>query len=629
MCKFLPHWSINHGGNRRQNGILRGIIMLPNDIIEIDLTTESITRKNYDNLFEKYIGGIGVGIHLFDQYLPKATDPLGPNNILMFIRGGISTFFPIVSKTVALFQSPLTGDLGESYAGGRLSMALLLAGIGGLVIRGFAEKKSYILIDDNNVVIKRAGPLGYMYNSTIARVLREAHPTDPGRRSIVRIGPAGENQVRYSSINVDSFRHFGRLGGGAVMGSKNLKALLVIGNDTLKLQDYVRDEKEYRSLFQKIWTDCVKTPVMRKYHVLGTPENILPLNDLNGLSTRNFAKSNFEYAEEISGDRFVRDFLSRRISCNTCPVGCIHIASLREQYQNSPSGDSPADIHTISVAYDYELLYALGANLEIKNPVDILKLIEFTEKQGVDSITAGLVLSWLAEAQQNALITLEDTQGISIQFGEVDGFIKALRKICYRESSPEHKDLFWYAGEGLHALTEKYGGHEFAMQVNNNPPAGYSTGPYTIMGHSIGARHSHLDNAGYSLDQKTLIKNLEPDKAIMWLVNEEEWRNVLNSLIICLFAKNVFTPSLVIDCLAQIKLSKVEQDLMEIGKEIQRKKLQIKRNLGFSFRRMMNDLPARFFTMPTSHGTISSDKISALSDEYIRIIGERYGIKEK
>ena len=600
--------------------------MLPNDIIVVDLSTESITRKKVPDLFEKFIGGVGVGIHLLDQYVPANVDPLNSDNALIFLRGGISTFFPIVSKTVALFRSPVTGDLGESYAGGRLSMALLLAGIGGIVILGKAKKTSYLIIEKDNVEVKRAGPLSYMYTSTIGRVLREAYPTGSGRRSIVRIGPAGENQVRYGSINVDSFRHFGRLGGGAVMGSKNLKALIVIGNDTLELNKYISDEKEYRSLYQKIWEDCVKTPVMRKYHVLGTPENILPLNYLKGLPTRNFRQSEFNYADQISGERFVQDYLSHRVSCNTCPVGCIHIASLREQYKDSPAGDSPADIHTISVAYDYELLYALGTNLELKNPMDILKLIELTEKQGVDSITMGLVLSWLAEAQEKGLITLDDTEGISLRFGELKGFMQAIKKICYRIGDKDARNLFWYAGEGLHALTKQYGGEDYAIMINKNPPAGYSTGPYTIVGHTIGARHSHLDNAGYSLDQKNLTKDIGAESAIMWLVNEEEWRNILNSLIICLFAKQIFTPSIVVDCLHQLKIPKSENELHEISLSIQKKKIEVKQKFGFSIEKIKYNLPNRFYEMPTSFGRIAPEKIQELIETYQYLVQSRYGI---
>ncbi len=599
--------------------------MLQNDILVVNLTDGTIKRKNYAKLFDEFIGGLGVGIHLLDEYVPANVDPLSPENAIIFLRGGISGFFPIASKTVCLFRSPLTGDLGESYAGGRLSLMLLLAGIGGIVILGKADKTSYLIVDQDKAEIKRAGPLSYMYTSTIGRVLRESHPSGPGRRSILRIGPAGESLIRYSGINVDTFRHFGRLGGGTVMGSKNLKAIMVMGNQTLDLDAYVENKKNYRVLYQQIWEKCVKTPVMRKYHVLGTPENVLLLNYAKGLPTNNFQQSTFEHADEISGELFVQKYLTRRLACNTCPVGCIHIASLREQYQDSPAGESPADIHTISVSYDYELLYALGSNLGLKSPSDILKLIELTEKQGLDSITVGLILSWLAEAQEKGIISSDDTEGISIRFGEVDGFLKTVKKICYRVKNQDKESLFWYAGEGLDALTAKYGGEDFAIAINNNPPAGYSTGPYTIIGHAIGARHSHLDNAGYSLDQKSMTKEIDPEQAIISLIEEEEWRNVLNSLIICLFAKNIFIPSVVENCLTQLRIHKTVDDFLSIGRKIQKKKLEVKEKFGFDLHQTFKEFPKRFYTMPTSSGLLSEDKLRTLITKYLEISKNRYG----
>ncbi|MFX0208239.1 MAG: aldehyde ferredoxin oxidoreductase N-terminal domain-containing protein [Candidatus Hodarchaeota archaeon] len=592
--------------------------MIPQDILEIDLSTQGMKRYPRPELFTKWLGGIGVAVNLLHEHVPSNTDPLGKENAIIFAIGPLSTFYPIVSKTVAVFKSPLTGDLGESYAGGRLSLAMRFTGLGAIIIKGKAEKSCFISITDEKVDIKRSGPLAYMYTSTLGRVLRELIPVGPGRRSSIRIGQASENLVKYGNVIVDSFRHFGRLGVGTVLGAKRVKAIIISGSKDIPLDSQKLDRRSYLKTYQKIWDQCVKTDSMRKYHILGTPQSVLPLNELNSLPTKNFKYGRFEKAEDISGEKFVETYLGRRVSCNTCPVGCIHIAILRERY----GVDSPADLHSIAVPYDYEPIYALGSILQIGNGIELLKLIEQTERLGMDAITTGIILGWMAEAYEKGLLSNEDTKGFSIRFGKVDDFLEIIKRIAYRNS--EDKDLYWYAGEGLDQLTEKYGGGEFAVRFNNNPPAGYSTGPYSMVGHVIGARHSHLDNAGYSIDQKTFSKTLSPSEAVSTLAKEEEWRNVLNSLIICLFARSIYTPQLVVECLQNLGIIKTEKELLQLGLEIQKLRIVTKIRFGFEYDTLIEKIPKRIYEMPTAHGRISETHFSDLLNDYKVLLKERY-----
>ncbi|MFX0087432.1 MAG: aldehyde ferredoxin oxidoreductase N-terminal domain-containing protein [Candidatus Hodarchaeota archaeon] len=596
--------------------------LIPQDILEIDLTTESVKKFSKPDLFDKWIGGIGVGINLLQNYVSNNTDPLSEENVIIFSIGTLSTFYPIVSKTAAVFRSPLNGDLGESYAGGRLSLAMRFAGLGALILRGRAEKTCIITINNDEVNIRRAGPLAYMYTSTIGRVLRELVPIGPGRRSSIRIGQASENLVKYGNIVVDSFRHFGRLGVGTALGSKRVKAIVVSGEKDIPLDSAPIDRREYLKVYKKIWDLCVKTDIMKKYHVLGTPQSVLPLNEMNALPTKNFTLGRFDHANEISGEKFVESYLGRRIACNTCPVGCIHVAILRERY----GMDSPADIHSIAVPYDYEPIYALGSNLMIGNGIELLKLIEESEKLGIDAITLGVVLGWLSEAFEKGIITKEDTNGQLIRFGNLNDYLEVIKRITYR--GDDENDIFWIAGEGLEALIKKYGGEDFTVKFNNNPPAGYSTGPYSMIGHAIGGRHSHLDNAGYSLDQKTFGKRPSPKDAIFKLVKEEEWRNVLNSLVICLFARNLFTPSIVLDCFKALGIEKSEKDLLDLGLEIQQLRIKSKINFGFKYESLREDLTQRILNMPTAHGQLSFEEMSSLLDSYYELLTERYQLKK-
>ncbi|MFX1505187.1 MAG: aldehyde ferredoxin oxidoreductase N-terminal domain-containing protein [Promethearchaeota archaeon] len=595
---------------------------IPQDVLEINLSTQEVKRYSRSDLFSKWIGGIGVAINLLQEHVPSEADPLSEENAIIFTIGPLSTFYPIASKTVAVFKSPLTGDLGESYAGGRLSLAMRFTGLGAIIIKGQAEKTSFISIKDDKVDIKRAGPLAYMYTSTLGRVLRELIPEGPGRRSSLRVGQASENLVKYGNIIVDSFRHFGRLGVGTVLGAKRVKAIVITGSKDIPLDSPNIDRRNYLKTYKKIWELCVKTDSMRKYHVLGTPQSILPLNELNSLPTKNFKLGRFDKAEAISGEKFVDTYLGRRVSCNTCPVGCIHVAILRERY----GVDSPADLHSIAVPYDYEPMYALGSLLQIGDGIELLRLIEQTERLGMDAITTGGILGWMAEAYEKGILSNEDTNGLPIRFGNVDDFLEIIKRIAYRYS--ENKDLFWYAGEGLDQLKEIYGGGQYAVRFNNNPPAGYSTGPYSMFGHAIGARHSHLDNAGYSLDQKTFDKSFSSSEAALTLVKEEEWRNVLNSLIICLFARSIYPPQIVIECFQNLGISMKEKELLQLGLEIQKLRIETKLRFGFKYNKLIEDIPKRIYEMPTAHGRISETQFKDLFKNYKVILDTRYSIKK-
>jgi aldehyde:ferredoxin oxidoreductase len=204
--------------------------------------------------------------------------------------------FPLASKTVAMFKSPHTGNLGESHAGGRSAMAIRMAGYGAIVISGANERPGYIAINDGRVEFRDATTLwGMKSGFTVGRVIRE-NEGGAGVRTIMRIGRAGEQKVSYACVTTETYRHFGRLGLGAVFGSKLLKAVVVAGKRTLE----VRERKAYRSIYDDIFQRAVSSPVMKKYHDLGTPENVLPLEAMGGLPTRNLQAARLEGVERIS-----------------------------------------------------------------------------------------------------------------------------------------------------------------------------------------------------------------------------------------------------------------------------------------------------------------------------------------
>lgn len=459
-------------------------------VLYIDLSTEKIKVELREDLKE-YLGGVGVASKLLEENIKSDLHPLNENQPIIFAIGAASSIFPVITKTVAMFYSPLTMELGESYAGGRLAMSLLFAGYDAVVITGKSDKPSYITIKSNDIDFKDARALWGLSTDETGRIIRERE-SGKGKRSILRIGPAGENLSSFASICVDTYRHFGRLGLGGIFGSKNLKAVVTIGDNDIDIENF----KEYFKTYSEVFKKVTETELMQKYHDLGTAVNVSPINKIGSLPTRNLTQNRFEHAENISGEEFAAQNLVRKMACTGCPVGCIHIGQFRREF------DKGYEYESISVAYDYELIFSLGSYLGIDNTKDILQLIEIVEQMGFDAISAGVVLGWATEAYQKNLVNNSYTI-IPLEYGNANNYIKAIEYMAMGCN-----EFYKVLSKGSAKASEKYGGQDFALQFAGNETPGYHTGYGSVVGHTVGARHSHLCNGGYSIDQsmKTFSK---------------------------------------------------------------------------------------------------------------------------
>lgn len=561
-------------------------------VLYIDVQNKKFWVVERKDLFGKFIGGAGVAIKLLQEECPEGIDPLSPENPIIFAVGPLVGAFPLASKTVAMFKSPHTGDLGESHAGGRSAVAIRLAGYGAIVIKNASDMPIYIAIHGNKVFFRDATTLWGMGSSlTAARVMRERE-TGTGYRSIMRIGKAGENMVSYASVTVETYRHFGRLGLGAVFGSKKLKGIIISGKQTLQ----VTNKKEYKTLYDKIYKEAVNSQVMQKYHDLGTPINIMNLNNLEALPTRNLQQTTFNHADKISGESIAENYLGKRIACAHCPTACVHLANLREQYS-----DSKYFYKTTFVGYDFELLYALGTMLGIEKPEDIFILCEKVERYCMDAMSTGVILAWATEMFEKKLIGEKETDGVVPRFNDTDAYLVMIKKIVYGSN-----DFYKALAKGVTYASEKYGGKEFALANNKNEMPGYHTGPAAHLGFLIGARHSHLCNAGYSLDQSLLLtQDVTPETVIDKLIDEEAFRQILSSIVVCFFARGIYNMELVSKLLAVLNINYTVDDLKRIGKEIHTEKYRFKFREGFSFDNLK--IPERLFETPDPTHKISRE----------------------
>ena len=562
--------------------------MLRDDILArvlyIDLSKRRFWTARREDLFEQYVGGTGIATQLLLETCPEGCDPLAAENPIVFAVGPLTGLFPLASKTVAMFKSPHTGDLGESHCGGRSALAIRMAGYGAVVIQGASDMPIYLAVHGDRVHFRDASALwGMRSTATVGRIVRENEP-GAGLRTIMRIGRAGENKVSYATVNTETYRHFGRLGLGAVFGSKQLKAVVVSGKRSLP----VRDRKAYRTVYEQIHKAAVSSPAMKKYHDLGTAGNVLPLNEFGGLPTRNLKETRFEGASGISGETLAEQYLGRRLACSHCPVGCIHIAALREPYE-----DEAYFYKTSMISYDYELIYALGSMLGMSDTQGLLKLMDMVEVLGLDVMSAGVVLAWATEAQERGLVGEAQTMGLTLSWGDPVAYTEAMRRTVQQPN-----DFYRALARGVEHAASVYGGAEFALGFCGNEMPGYHTGPGAHIGVAIGARHSHLDNAGYSIDQKLLGKGLpSPTELAESLVKEERWRQVLSSLVVCFFARGIYTPEVTLEALRSAGFELTSEDLSRIGEEVHRAKYRFKIREGFS----LDDVrfPKRIFETPS------------------------------
>jgi len=567
--------------------------------LKVDLAERVFEVEERPELREEWLGGSGAAINLLFEHCPQGIDPFDPENPLILAVGPLNGLFPCAAKTVAMFKSPLTGNLGETHAGGRLGLALRMAGLDAVVVKGFSERPCILSIVDGRAEFIDASPI--MGTSTLEaeRYLRGLDV--PGLQSVITIGPAGERMVFFAAACVDRYNFFGRLGMGAVMGAKNLKAISVAGTGQIE----VPDPDVYKQVYERVYDEAAKTDKMSKYHYVGTPINVLALNAIKALPTQNFRQSSFERAEGISGERIGEELLEFKVSCAGCPIGCLHVAKLREPFQLG------YEYAPIDVYYNYESIYALGSNLLVDDARKVLRLIYKANQVGVDTMLLGNALAWATEAYERGLISRSETI-VEPRWGDVEAYLEMIDHLASASN-----EFYATLAQGPERASEAYGGREFCLTIGNNGLAGYHTGYANVLGMLVGARHSHNSNAGYSIDQQALKRPMSPSEMVEGLIREEDWRYVLTSLVVCMFSRGVYTEDVVVSCLSAVGLQRSVEELLAMGRRVYMKAMEFKSREGFDLRSAT--VPERLFETPTPHGRLSRDEFRRMLEHYIKL----------
>lgn len=495
-------------------------------ILRVDLTTGKVTTEPLaEKTAKNYIGGIGLGIRLLMDNSKSGTDPFDPENPLIFATGPLSgTMGPTAGNGYAVVsKSPATYGVGEAKAHGFFGPDLKRAGYDAVIITGKADKLSYLWIDDDNVQIMNAehmtGKSPYETDMQIREELGDYYIR------VSAIGEAGEKLSRIACIINDEFRAIGRTGMGAVMGSKNLKAVAVRGTHDVNVAD-MDGFKE----FVKMIHERMKGPATKKYKTLGTPENVLVLNSLYALATNNFTNSQFDGAERVSGEYLNEHYVKKIVGCATCGMRCDHIAVVPEgPYQGSTS------------RLEFECLWSMGPLCGVDRLDAIIEAMRIVNEYGMDGISIGVVVAFAMDCYEHGVITKEQTEGIDLRFGNAEALIEIIHKIGKREG--------WLGNvlaEGAAKAAEIIGGDapKYACHIKGLELPGYDlrTLKTAALGFSVSFRGAcHLRNGAYSPDVKGKVNRFKIEKGRgKMIIGDGNLYNVIDSLIVCKFSRGTY-----------------------------------------------------------------------------------------
>lgn len=462
-------------------------------ILRVNLSNKSVTKEAISYQFcRQYIGGAGFAAYYLWKELKPGIDPLGSDNKLIFALGPVTGLaLPGSARNAVGAKSPLTGGIAKAEVGGFWMAELKRSGYDAIIVEGKAEKPVYLWIKDGQATIKDATHLwGKETRETEAAIRTELG--DDHIQSAM-IGPAGENLVRYACIMNGLYDTAGRGGLGAVMGSKNLKAVAVRGNNL----PAIANEEHLKEIRQRIIT--TKLPIRQSQYGTGGPEMAM-FEKTGNLPVRNFRDGLFPEVAQIHGGVIKETISTGMEGCYACPVRCKKVVKFEEPYQVDPAYGGP----------EYETLAALGSNCGIGNLKAICKANERCGAYSLDTISTGGVIAFAMECFEKGLITRKDTGGIELKFGNAEAMLQVIDLISRRDGIGN------LLAEGTARIAKKIGrgSEKFAMNVKgleagyHEPRLNKNLG-LSYMVNPAGADHS-LPMPANALSSEMGIKEIHP-----------------------------------------------------------------------------------------------------------------------
>jgi aldehyde:ferredoxin oxidoreductase len=570
--------------------------------LRVDLTTrktESISIPS--DVLRNYIGGSGLGTWLLLEETNGSPDALAAESSLIFV------FSPLVgsplttsAKFAVLAKSPLTERINDSLSSSSFAIAGKKTGYDAFVITGAAESPTCLVIEPETIRFEDARAT---WGKTISHTADIIHKQLGPGYQLATIGPAGENLVRFATISHDG-RHAGRGGHGAVMGSKNLKAVAVRGD---RLTAFAHPKQLYT--YSKQLSKKSFGPATAKYRELGTVSNLLVFNRLGTLPTRNFQSGTFEHAIALSPEVMGESHTRTRASCAACTIGCEHI------FQLSPSTDSGTA--EIGVRMEYESLFALGSLCGVAEAEIVLQSSKFCDEWGMDTISSGASIAFAMECAERGLIDAPE-----LRFGNGQAMLEALKAIGSRCGLGELLSL----GSRAAAREIGQGSEDFAPHVKGLEIPGYEPRAMQTMalGFAVGTRGADHNRSGaYQVDFSDAVDRMHVGpEAVPFAIETEDESAMMDSLILCKFLRSVFDDKLAGMAEMLDLVTGWETTAAELRKTAQRIVTAKKwYNIQQGWTPCEDTLPARFLSEPLTDGanaeaTLTKDTLCSLIETY-------------
>jgi len=568
-------------------------------ILRIDLSKKKISSQPLTNeQAELFLGGRGLGAEILFRELPRGIDPLSPENKLIFATGPLTgTGAPTSGRYSVTTRSPLTGTIFDSNSGGHFGVQLKRSGWDAVVLDGRADRPSYIWIHDDATEIRNADHVwGLDTHATEDTVKSETHKD----AKVACIGPAGERQVLISSIINDKHRAAGRGGVGAVMGSKNLKAIAVLGNR----EPTIANKEEFTVAARMSLEAISKNPVTKdSLPNYGTAVLVNIMNEIGALPTFNFQRGYYEDADAISGETIRERLLEKRVACDACTIACGRATKIPG---SDRQGEGP----------EYETVWAFGAACGVRDLEGIAEANYLCNEYGLDTISTGSTIACAMELSASGHLSGGP------RFGDAEAMVNCVRLIGERSGIGNE------LAEGSLRLARRHGHPECSMSVKGLEMPGYD--PRGIQGMGLAFATSNRGAChlrGYMISAEVLgnpclVDRFKTDGKASLTILLQDISAATDSMVLCRFSQFAMNPGHYAHLLQTATgVPFTAMDLISIGERIYNLERIFNARDGFS--RKDDSLPVRFLEtpLPEGHSKNTTVALDPMLDEYYRLRG--------
>jgi aldehyde:ferredoxin oxidoreductase len=580
-----------------------------NRILQINVSDQSFHVEPIDEtILERYLGGKGLSTHLLLKENPPGVDPLSPENNLILATGPVSGTPTWGSCRYGIFtKSPQTGFYSESYSGGTVAEYMAKTGYDAIIIRGASDKPVWLDISEAGVMFNDAQGLWrldtYRTEDQVRQRVRQNNPDHP-KAGVIVIGPAGENKVVFSVVENDYWRSAGRTGVGAVMGSKNIKAIAFWGSREKELAD----KKIVTEFARKIARRGKDDAGVKAYKSMGTPMLVKIMNEAGGFPTRYWQKGTYENWERISADALHEQCHVKPHACLKCFMACGRLSTVKEGRHAGLRIEGP----------EYETIYSFGGLCDINSIEEIMYLNDICDRLGMDTISAGNLLAFTIEASRQGKIQLK------IDYGNVDAMANLLEDIAFRRGIGDILAM------GIKKASQEWGMEDYAIHVKGLEPAGYDPRVLKGMGLAYGISDRGACHLRATFYKPELSGMVDPDQIQGKAAIFTEWEDRLtlfDALILCRFYRGLYQwEELSTIIKGAIGLGLTKDDMRSIASSITDNTRRF--NIREGLTPKDDHLPSRFHNEALESGkVITRGQMSQLLEEYYQARGwDKMGI---